>query len=494
MKIIDYTEIINRSGIDVESLEILSLSSDSRTAEADSMFVCISGSVSDGHSFAETAYTKGCRIFVCERKLPLPDDAFIIITSNTRIALAQLSAAFFNHPSKEMTVIGITGTKGKTTSSLLIYNILTDSGIPVGYIGSNGIYYADEQYETVNTTPESYDLHKYMRKMLDAGVKTLVMEVSSQALKMARVYGINFKICVFTNLSPDHIGEFEHPDFDDYKNCKHSLFTDYGAECIIYNADDKYADEMVSGNRCERISISGKGNKNATYSAENISYFRGHGKIAVDFTCNASNGTYPVSLAFPGDFSVYNALTALAVCRRLGLDSERIIESMKNVRIKGRFETYELPNGAMAVIDYAHNGVSLKAALTALRNYAPSRLICLFGSIGGRTRMRRAELGLVASRDADFCILTSDNPDNEPPSSIIGEIASYFTAGTCPYVAIPDRRKAIEYALDMSEQGDIVLLAGKGHETYQLICGERREFSEADIIAEYCKEKAGANA
>ena len=490
MKNIDYSEIINRSGINTDQVDILSLCSDSRRAFADSMFVCISGSVSDGHNFAQTAYTLNCRIFVAERKLSLPNDAFIIITKDTRVALAQLSAAFFNHPAKEMNIIGITGTKGKTTSSLLIYNILSKSNVPVGYIGSNGIYYGNYQFSTVNTTPESYDLHQHMRNMLNEGINTLVMEVSSQALKMARVHGIKFNICVFTNLSPDHIGEFEHPDFDDYKNCKHSLFTDYGAEYIVYNTDDEYADEMISGNRCQKASISGKGNANATYSATDIAYFRTPGKISVNFTCNGVDGTHPITLAFPGEFSVYNALTALAVCRRLGLDAQTIIEAMKNVRIKGRFETYELPNGATVVIDYAHNGVSLKAALTALRNYAPTRLICLFGSIGGRTRMRRAELGLVASRDADFCILTSDNPDNEPPSSIIGEIASYFTAGTCPYVAIPDRRKAIEYALDNSKQGDIILLAGKGHETYQLVCGIRQSFSEADIVEEYCKQKS----
>jgi len=490
LKTIDYTEIINRSGINTEKVEVLSLCSDSRKAFSDSMFVCISGSVSDGHDYAFAAYSRDCRIFVAEHNPNLPDDAFVIIAKNTRVALAQLSDIFFNSPSKELTVIGITGTKGKTTSSLLIYNILRESGINAGYIGSNGIYYSDKCLDTVNTTPESYDLHEHMRNMLNEGVKIVVMEVSSQALKMARVHGIKFDIAVFTNLSPDHIGEFEHPDFDDYKNCKHSLFTDYGAEYIVYNADDEYGLEMTSGNRAKKASISGKGNKDATYSAKNIAFFRSPGKIAVNFKCLGEDGERDVSLAFPGEFSVYNALTAIAVCRRLGLDIDKIISSMKNVRIKGRFETYELPNGATAVIDYAHNGVSLKAALTALRNYSPTRLICLFGSIGGRTRMRRAELGLVASRDADFCILTSDNPDNEPPSAIIGEIASYFTAGTCPYVAIPDRRKAIEYALENSQKGDIILLAGKGHETYQLICGIRESFSEADIIEQYCASKA----
>ena len=491
MKVIDYTEVINRTGIDPQGVDIISLCSDSRKVFSDSLFVCISGTLNDGHEYAYNAYTRKCRIFVTERHIKLPDDAFIIITKNTRLALAQLSAAFFGYPADKLTVIGITGTKGKTTTSLLIYNILEASGVPTGYIGSNGITYGTHQINTVNTTPESYDIHEYMKKMVDSGIKVLVMEVSSQALKMGRVHGIKFNIGVFTNLSPDHIGEFEHADFDEYKNCKRLLFTDYGTEYIVYNADDEYANEIIGVNLCPKVSISGRGNKNADYSADSIAFFRAPGKIAVNFICNGRDGSHPVSLSFPGDFSVYNGLTAIAVCRRLGLETEEIVEAMRNIRIKGRFETYELPNGATVVIDYAHNGVSLKAALTALRNYGPTRLICLFGSVGGRTRMRRAELGLVASRDADFCILTSDNPDNESPWSIIGEIASYFTAGTAPYVAIPDRRKAIEYALQNSKQGDIILLAGKGHETYQLVCGVRENFCEADIVAEFCAKSGG---
>lgn len=490
LKVIDYTEIVNRSGIDPQSVDIISLCSDSRKVFSDSLFVCISGSLNDGHSYAYNAYTRKCRIFVAEHYVKLPDDAFVIITKNTRIALARLSAAFFGYPADSLTVVGVTGTKGKTTTSLLIYNILEANGIPAGYIGSNGISYGTRQINTVNTTPESYDLQEYMKKMVDAGVRVVIMEVSSQALKLDRVHGIKFDVCVFTNLSPDHIGEFEHADFDEYKNCKRTLFTDYGAEYIVYNYDDKYANDITSGTRCQRASISGAGDTDADYSAENIAFFRAPGKIAVNFICNGRDGSHPVSLSFPGDFSVYNGLTAIAVCRRLGLETEEIIGAMKNIRVKGRFETYELPNGATVVIDYAHNGVSLKAALTALRNYNPTRLICLFGSVGGRTRMRRAELGLVASRDADFCILTSDNPDCESPAAIIGEIASYFTAGTAPYIAIPDRRKAIEYALRHSRKGDIILLAGKGHETYQLVCGVRERFSEVEIIAEYCEKTA----
>ena len=485
MAVVDYKEIINRTGIEVEKTRILSLCFDSRKACVNSMFVCITGALTDGHTHAIEAYSEGCRVFVTERKIDLPDDAFIIIANDTRVALAKLSATFFGNPADEMTVIGITGTKGKTTTSLLIYNILNQNDIKTGYIGSNGVSYLEYHFNTLNTTPESYDIHAHMRRMLDCGVRTLVMEVSSQALKMARVHGIKFDTCVFTNLAPDHIGEFEHPDFEDYKRCKQTLFNDYGAEYVVYNADDEYANDVVGGARCLKSGIS-VGNK-ADFSADSITYFRSPDNIGVSFECTSDGKTFPVALSFPGEFSVYNALTAIAVCLRLGLTEGKITKAMRHVRIKGRFETHELPNGATAVIDYAHNGVSLKAALTALRIYNPTRLVCLFGSIGGRTKMRRAELGLVASRDADFCILTADNPDSESPAAIISEIASYFTAGTCPYVAIPDRREAIEYALSNSQKGDIILLAGKGHESYQIICGMREHFSEAEIVEEYCR-------
>jgi len=485
---LNFSQIINKGEINPKATDIIALCCDSRKAYKDSLFVCISGSLSDGHEYAISAYNKMCRIFIAERPIPeLPDDALVMITDNTRIALAKLSDRFFGHPSADMRIIGVTGTKGKTTSSLLIYNILNESGIPTGYIGSNGVSFDDLHFNTVNTTPESYDLHYYMRRMVDNGIRTLVMEVSSQALKYNRVYGLHFDVCVFTNLHPDHIGKFEHPDFEDYKACKKSLFTDYGCSFAVYNADDPHADEMMDGVSCGKVGFAIE-NAKADYVASHIAFFRTPGNIGVNFDCTSAGRDYPIALSFPGEFSVYNAMTSIAVCRHLGLSYEDIAYTMRRIRIKGRFETIELPSGATAVIDYAHNGVSLKAALAALRIYAPSRLICLFGSVGGRTRMRRAELGLVASRDADFCIITSDNPDNEPPSAIISEIASYFTAGSCPYIAIIDRKKAIEYALENAEAGDIILLAGKGHESYQLIGGVREHFSESEIIRDWCNK------
>ncbi len=485
---IEYSEIINGTGKPLDQIDIVAICLDSRRTYNNSLFVCIPGAVSDGHQYAESAYRRMCRVFVAEHKIEnLPEDTVLIITQNTRIALAKLSDEFFGHPSSKLRVIGVTGTKGKTTSSLLIYNLLNANGIPTGYIGSNGVSFDELHFNTVNTTPESFDLHYYMSRMVENGITTLVMEVSSQALKFNRVHGIKFDVTVFTNLYPDHIGNFEHPDFDDYKNAKRSLFTDYGTELIVYNADDASFSEMIGGVNCEKLGFA-IDNENADYRASRIAFFRAPGKIGVSFECTSEGKKYPVSLSFPGDFSVYNAMTALAVCRRLGLPLDSLIKTMQKVKIKGRFEAIELPNGATAVIDYAHNGVSLKAALSALRVYDPNRLICLFGSIGGRTNMRRAELGLVASRDADFCVITSDNPDHEPPSSIIAEIASYFTAGSCPYIAIPDRKKAILYALENSQKDDIILLAGKGHETYQLIAGVREHFSEAEIINDYCNK------
>ena len=480
---ITYKKIVNKMELPISQISINQICCDSRVAEGDALFVCIAGSLYDGHKYAKEAYLKGCRVFISQNELTLPDDAIVVITENSRIALASASAAFYSYPSEKLTVIGITGTKGKTTTSLLIYNILNANGIKAGYIGSNGVDFEGYHFSTLNTTPESYDIQYYMSLMVKADVKVLVMEVSSQALLLSRVHGIRFDICVFTNLYPDHIGKYEHPDFDNYKSCKHSLFTDYGATFVVYNADDPHASEVISGCGCPSKGIAVKARTD--YTADSITYFRSPSTIGVSFNCNIDgfgNSGFAVSLAFPGEFSVYNALTSIAVCRRLGIDYFDIVSSMEKIRIKGRFETIECPNGATVVIDYAHNGVSLEAALSALRMYEPNRLICLFGSVGGRTQMRRAELGLVASRNADLCIITSDNPDCEPPMNIIGDITTYFTSDSCPYQAIPDRKEAIEYALKNSQKGDIILLAGKGHETYQLIRGVREHFSEAEIV------------
>ena len=463
--------------------EIEELCHDSRRTHEAAMFVCVNGATVDGHDFALSAYNRGCRHFVAERELSLPGDANIFILNDSRKALALLSACFFENPADELYIIGLTGTKGKTTTALMIYNILNACGQKCGYIGSNGIDFGDFHYETANTTPESFDLHQYMREMRMAGVKYLAIEVSSQALYMGRVYGIKFDTCIYTNLSQDHIGGNEHPSFEHYKLCKKSLFTDYGAEAVIYNADDGYADEMISGSNGRKISYAV--HSEADFKASALGKFREADKLGVSFDFINHGVFFSTSIAFPGSFSVYNALAAIAACNECGIELEAISEAISKVQIKGRFETVSALPYATFIIDYAHNEISLTSALETLRAYEPKRLICLFGSVGGRTKGRRAELGRTAARLADYSILTSDNPDFENPEDVIADIETQF-AGQDNYVKIPDRQKAIEYAVSIAKEGDIFLFAGKGHENYQLVNGEKIAFSEKKILLEAC--------
>ena len=465
------------------NFEIEELCHDSRRTHAASLFVCINGATVDGHDFALSAYDKGCRHFVVERDIPLPSDATAYFVEDSRKALALMAAKFFGNPADELCIIGITGTKGKTTTALMIYNILNACGLKCGYIGSNGIDFGDFHYETANTTPESFDLHQYMREMRFAGVKYLAMEVSSQALYMGRVYGIKFDTCVYTNLSIDHIGGNEHPTFEHYKLCKKSLFSDYGADTVIYNADDKYAEEMISCSAARKIGYSVY--SDSDFKASGIDKFKEADKLGVRFDFTSKGAFYKAKISFPGYFSVYNALAATAVCKECGVDLGKIASLLPDIQIKGRFETVAALPFATFIIDYAHNEISLTSVLETLRQYEPKRLICLFGSVGGRTKGRRAELGRAASKLADFSILTADNPDFEAPESVIGDIETQFENPAC-YVKIPDRKKAIEYAVSMAEEGDIFLFAGKGHENYQLILGEKIPFCEKEILLNAC--------
>ena len=425
-----------------------------------------------------------------EHPIELPADACIALTSDTRIGLAAVSSEFYGNPSDKLYVVGITGTKGKTTIALTAHQILNKCGFPTGYIGSNGVKYAKRSFETANTTPESCELQKHMRDMVDAGVKYLIMEVSSQATYMNRVHGINFDTTVFTNLYVDHIGGAEHPTFEHYRDCKKRLFTDFGAKCIICNSDDPYADYMTEGICARIIKCSPLGNSLADVYATEIRNERTDNALSVAFKINCDDMEISTHVPMPGDFSVSNALIALAICKEAGLSLTEAAKTLSEASAEGRFETVPTNNGALFIIDYAHNGASLTAALKTLRAYNPKRLICLFGSVGGRTFGRRKELGEVAAALADFCILTSDNPDFENPDNVINDIAKCFSEGTCPYVRIPDRREAIKFAVANAKEGDIVLLAGKGHETYQLVCGKKLPFSERTIIKEALLELA----
>lgn len=460
------------------------LCSDSRKAEAGSLLVCIQGFVSDGHDYAPSAYAQGCRLFLVQRALNLPEDALQIITPNTRISQAEAAAVFYGHPERSMELFAITGTKGKTTTALFVQKILNDAGVPTGYMGTNGIIYDDHYYPTVNSTPDSLLIYAYLREMLDAGIYNAVMEVSSQGLKLYRTYGLSFRVCAFTNLFPDHIGGNEHPDMDDYAACKHRLFTDYPHDFTVCNLDDPAAAYMMENDPAKIVGFSTNGHPGAAFTTTVIQGVIQNGIPGMEYGLKIQGLTLPhlYFLPQPGEFNVKNALCAMAMVHEVfGIPLESACESLETATVPGRFETI-FHHHVLYVIDYAHNGVSMASMLDLLESYHPKRLICLFGSVGERTKERRRELAEAAGHRADLCILTSDNPGRENPEAILSEINAAFPEGSCPRVIIPDRAEAVAYAVSQAKPGDMILLAGKGHENYQLIGTQKIPYSDREML------------
>lgn len=474
---------IEYSGADREIGRIVC---DSRRADTDTLFVCIAGFTSDGHDFAQRAYAAGCRAFLCARAVDLPSDATVILVENTRRALAAVSAAFYDFPAEKLKVIGITGTKGKTTTALMLASILEKNGISAGYIGSNGISYRGVTRETQNTTPESLELQECFAEMLRAGVQVVALEVSSQALYLDRVHGIPFFATAFTNLAEDHIGGAEHPTFAHYRDCKKSLFSAYNAEYAVFSATDDASAYMREGCKalCSNFGL-GKGDLYAV----DLQPFMEEGTLGIRFTAHTRSETERITLPMPGAFSVENALCAMALAMTLGVGLSASANALAYTYACGRFEIVRTGLPAVFVIDYAHNGFSLTSALSTLRAYAPQRLWCVTGSVGGRTKGRRRELGEAASRLADIAVLTADNPDSEPPLDICAEIRAAFVRDI-PCACFADREEAIRYVVANAAAGDIVLLAGKGHEQYQLVRGAKIPFSERKLIEKYAMEIA----
>lgn len=466
-----------------DDIEITTLINDSRKVEEGSAFVCISGAVVDGHTFVEQVAEKGAAAVIVEKDVEAPADMTVIKVADTRYALALMSAAYFGYPADKLKVIGITGTKGKTTTTYMIRSILEEVGHKVGLIGTIEAIIGDKVIPAANTTPESYTIHKYFAEMVEVGCDSVVMEVSSQGLMMHRTAGIPFEIGIFTNLGKDHIGPNEHKDFDDYKYCKGLLFKQ--CKLGIANVDDKYFKDVFAGATC-KVETFGFAEE-SDFRAVNTHLVSKPGYLGVAYdVCGKQN--FDVEIDVPGTFSVYNSLTAIAVCSHFGVPVDVVKAALKVAKVKGRIEMVKVSDEFTLMIDYAHNAMSLESLLTTLKEYHPQRLVCLFGCGGNRSKDRRFEMGEVSGKLADLTIITSDNPRFEEPQAIIDDIKTGIEKTDGKYVEIIDRKEAIKYAIEHGQPGDVIVLAGKGHEDYQEIKGVKYPMDERVLIAEVLEE------
>ena len=469
-----------------ENVEITELVCDSRKIVKGCIFVCIKGTVFDGHTFIDEAIKQGAAAIITEDEVEITQNrknTTFIAAADCRNTLALVSAAYFGHPSKRLFTIGITGTKGKTTTAFMVREILERCGYKTGLIGTIEIITGSRHIESANTTPESYDVQRYFKEMADNGCKCVVMEVSSQALMMKRCAGITFDIGVFTNLEPDHIGPNEHASFEDYMHCKGLLFKQ--CKIGIVNFDDEHTNKVLEGHTC---SVETYGlNEGANLRAVNIQYVHEPGHISTEYDIEGEK--LHIKLSLPGKFSVYNSMCAVAVTRHLDVDEEKLKEALLTVAVKGRVEPVKVSDKFILMIDYAHNAMSLKSILETLREYNPKRLVSVFGCGGNRSKLRRYEMGEVSGKLADFTIITSDNPRFEEPLDIIADIRSSIEKTGGDFIEIPDRKEAIRYAIEHGREGDIIVLAGKGHEDYQEIKGVKYPMDERDLIADILKER-----
>ncbi|HIX29187.1 MAG TPA: UDP-N-acetylmuramoyl-L-alanyl-D-glutamate--2,6-diaminopimelate ligase [Candidatus Blautia stercoravium] len=463
--------------------EITSVVYDSRKAEPGSLFLCIKGAVSDGHSYAASVAEKGAAVLVVQDEVEVPEDVTVIQVKDSRYAMACIAAAWFDYPATKLKTIGITGTKGKTTTTYLVKSILENAGHKTGLIGTIETVIGDTHIPSANTTPESYLVQEYFAKMAEAGCDSVVMEVSSQGLMLYRTAGFTFDIGIFTNIEPDHIGPNEHKDFDDYLHCKSLLFQQ--CKVGIFNGDDPHLEQILQGHTCQ-VETFGFSEK-ADLRAENTRLVTGKGTLGIAYDLEGLLD-FPVEIDLPGKFSVYNSLTAIAVCRHFGVSKENIQKALKNAKVKGRIEMVKVSDAFTLMIDYAHNAMSLESLLATLKEYQPNRLVCLFGCGGNRSKLRRYEMGEVSGKLADLTIITSDNPRDEDPQEIINDIKVGIGKTTGEYVEIIDRKEAIAYAIHHGQPGDIVVLAGKGHEDYQEIKGKKYPMDERVLIQEILEE------
>lgn len=461
------------------NMEICDVCYDSRRVKPGDLFVAVVGYASDGHKFIDMAAKKGAACVLCQ--CPPEGNVPYVLVENTRAALSLVSAQLFGKPADKMKIIGITGTNGKTTTTNLIKTVLEKvRGAKVGLIGTNANMIGDEIVNTERTTPESRDLQELFGRMADAGCDYAVMEVSSHALYLDRVCGVTFEVGAFTNLTEDHL-DF-HYTMEEYARCKSLLFD----RCIhgVANADDEWYPVIAGGAKCPVLRYSAKGAP-AELGAENIVL----SSDGVAFDAVLGGERCPVRMNIPGMFSVYNALTAIAVCYQLGIGLAETAAALLTCRgVMGRAEIVPTGRNFTVMIDYAHSPDALENIVTTVRGYAPGRVVTLFGCGGDRDRLKRPIMGKIAVDNSDFVIVTSDNPRTEKPMDIIKDILPGLEGSATPYVVIENRREAIKWALENAQKDDVIILAGKGHETYQEIDHVKHHFDEREVVAQCLAE------
>lgn len=480
------TDIINADQGKVQSLDVAAVVYDTRKVTEGCLFICIKGANFDAHDAAAEVARKGAAVLVVERDVELPEgcETVVVKVEDTRYAMAFISAAWFGHPASRLKTIGITGTKGKTTSTYLVKSILENAGLKVGLVGTIEVIIGEKHIHAQNTTPESYLLQSYMAEMVEAGCDAVVMEVSSQALMLHRSQGFIFDIGIFTNMEPDHIGPNEHSSFEEYMYYKGLLFKQ--CRVGIANCDDAHWRTVLEGYTCQ-LETYGM-SEQADLRAEELKFTNRNGHLGVAFWAKGLLD-FEAEIAMPGRFSVYNALTAIAICRHFGVSEENIRKALLEARVRGRIEPVKVSDDFTLLIDYAHNAMALESLLTTLKEYEHGRLVCVFGCGGNRSRQRRFEMGEVSGRLADLTIITSDNPRFEEPVDIIADIVTGISKTDGEYVEIIDRKEAVAYAIDHGQPGDIIVLAGKGHEDYQEIKGVKYHMDDRETVLEVLAER-----
>lgn len=483
MKIVDLLSGLNYEFLSgKDDIDINNLQYDSRSVKDGDVFFAISGFSVDGHSFIEKAIDNGAKVIVVEKEVDIKEGITYIKVENGRKALAIAACNFYDNPSRKMKLIGVTGTNGKTTSAFMLKGILEAAGYKVGLIGTIANYIGSEELHAERTTPESLELQSLFNKMVESNVDYCVMEVSSHALDLHRVYGVEFEEGIFTNLTQDHL-DF-HKTFENYYNAKAKLFS--MSKKSIINIDDEYGFRLFN-----EISEK-KSSKITTYSIENVSDLRGEAinleATGVKFNIKVNGIEKKVNISIPGKYNVYNALGCIGVALNEGIDIDKIIKALSTITVPGRCENLTLGKkcGFQVIRDYSHTPDSLKNILENLRELTEGRIICIFGCGGDRDKAKRPIMGEIGTNLSDIAIITSDNPRSEDPYSILNDILAGVKKDN--YKVVENRKEAIKTALLIAKEGDIVVIAGKGHETYQILRNETIHFDEKEVVLELMKE------